>query len=389
MRRRIGAVGLAAAVVMTVSGTAHADPSWTAPALPVTGNAALTGVTAVDAHTTWAYGVGVTRPGRATEQTPLLLSHDDRDGAAGWRQVPVPAFGDTSNQIGAVDALSARDAWMVNNWEAGRGGILTHHWDGTAWTPVTAPVPAAKLSDGGLLDVSVRAADDAWAVGWVTIIDSERPNPDKPGGVIYETHAEAVIEHWDGTSWRIVPAPDATGTWLNSVTALAEDDVWVSGYTDEDTPLLQHWDGTAWTVYPVAYQGINGELTDLEARGPDDIWAAGRVLLDEEDRGHGLVAHWDGTAWKQVRVPAGTGRVNDLSLTPTGVAVVGEAPDGAPYALRRAGGCWTALGVPGADPATAAGRSLSSVARTRQGLVLAGWDDEAATGLPDPVLLTH
>ncbi|MFF3030937.1 hypothetical protein ACFVS7_07990 [Streptomyces rubiginosohelvolus] len=85
--------------------------------------------------------------------------------------------------------------------------------------------------------------------------------------------------------WRILPVPDAASLYVNSVTAVAADDVWVSGYTVEDKPMMLHYDGDVWSRMPFPYDAVNGELIDLEAHGPGDIWTAGRKLNGEEDTG--------------------------------------------------------------------------------------------------------
>ncbi|MFI0242311.1 hypothetical protein [Streptomyces sp. NPDC016845] len=384
VRRRTAVATLAVTAIALSAGTAHADARWTAADLSAVGDAALTGVTRVDADTTWAYGVQVSQEGKVQPRTPLLLARDDSE--KNWRRIPMPAFADRSNQISGISAVSQDDAWAVGLYEEERGAFLTQHWDGTAWQVIDAPAPEGKrLSGAGFLDVSARAADDVWAVGWLIVVDSEVPDPDKPGGTIQETHAEALVQHWDGEAWHIVPVPDATSLWTNSVTALADDDVWVSGYTSEDQPVMLHYDGRSWSRVPVPYDGVNGELIDLEARGANDIWAAGRKLNDDEDTGHALLAHWNGRSWKQVPAPADAGRVNDLTLAPSGVAVVGEQPDRTPYVMRLRDGRWSRLPVPsgGAD----AGRHLSGVAWTARGVTAVGYAEEA-TGLPSPILLT-
>ena len=48
-----------------------------------------------------------------------------------------------------------------------------------------------------------------------------------------------------------------------------------------------------------------GELDGIAALGPDDVWAAGRVVTNE---GGGLaisplLLHWDGEAWSQATPP--------------------------------------------------------------------------------------
>ncbi|PPS84345.1 hypothetical protein [Streptomyces sp. MH60] len=384
VRTRAAVAALALAAVTVPAATAHAEARWSATDLTRVGDAALTGVTRVDGDTTWVYGVRVGQEGKVHPRTPLLLARDD--GERSWREIPMRGFADRSNQISAIDAVSQDDAWMVGAYEEPRGVFLTQHWDGTEWRVVDAPAPrGTKLAGAGLLDVSARAHDDVWAVGWLIVVDSEVPDPDKPGGTIQETHAEAMLQHWDGEAWHLVPVPDAASLWTNSVTALADDDVWVSGYTSEDQPAMLHYDGTSWSRVPVPYNGVNGELVDLEARGANDVWAAGRKLNDDEDTGHALLAHWNGRSWKQVPAPADAGRVNDLTLAPGGVAVAGEQRDGTPYVMRLRRGRWSVLSVPpgGADGT----RYLTGVAWTPRGVTAVGYE-EGATGLPGPLLLT-
>ncbi|WP_309316845.1 hypothetical protein [Streptomyces salinarius] len=384
LRTRTAVAVLALAAVTVPAATAHAGARWSAADLTDVGHAALTGVTRVDGDTTWAYGVKVRQEGKVQPRTPLLLARDDDERS--WREIPMPAFADRANQISSIDAVSQEDAWAVGLYEESRGAFLTQHWDGTEWRVVDAPAPEGiRLAGAGLLDVSTRTADDVWAVGWLIVVDSEVPNPDKPGGTIQETHAEAMLQHWDGEAWHLVPVPDATSLWTYSVTALADDDVWVSGYTSDDRPAMLHYDGSSWSRVPVPYDGVNGELTDLEARGPNDVWAAGRKLVDDEDPGHALLAHWDGRSWKQVPTPADAGRVNDLTLAPAGVAVAGEQPDGTPYVMRLRHGRWSRPSVP--TGGTDGGRYLSSVAWTPRGVTAVGYE-EGATGLPSPMLLT-
>ncbi|MGW7337509.1 hypothetical protein [Streptomyces sp. NPDC054808] len=384
VRTRTAVAVLALAAVTVPAATAHAGARWSAADLTDVGHAALTGVTRVDGDTTWAYGVKVRQEGKVQPRTPLLLARDDDERS--WREIPMPAFADRANQISSIDAVSQEDAWAVGLYEESRGAFLTQHWDGTEWRVVDAPAPEGiRLAGAGLLDVSARTADDVWAVGWLIVVDSEVPNPNKPGGTIQETHAEAMLQHWDGEAWHLVPVPDATSLWTYSVTALADDDVWVSGYTMDDRPAMLHYDGSSWSRVPVPYDGVNGELTDLEARGPDDVWAAGRKLVDDEDPGHALLAHWDGRSWKQVPTPADAGRVNDLTLAPAGVAVAGEQPDGTPYVMRLRHGRWSRPSVP--PGGTDGGRYLTSVAWTPRGVTAVGYE-EGATGLPSPMLLT-
>ena len=56
------------------------------------------------------------------------------------------------------------------------------------------------------------AANDVWVAGYYF-----------PG-----SYAQTLIEHWDGTSWSVVPSPNGCCT-LRGVAAVAANDVWAVG----------------------------------------------------------------------------------------------------------------------------------------------------------------
>ena len=89
----------------------------------------------------------------------------------------------------------------------------------------TPPVGAAS----GFSDVATIAKNDVWAVGSTA--------------TSFSAPSKALIEHFDGTSWRIAAIPAASGTSLTSVTAVSATDVWAvgSGHT-------LHWDGHTWSA---------------------------------------------------------------------------------------------------------------------------------------------
>jgi hypothetical protein len=109
--------------------------------------------------------------------------------------------------------------------------------------------------------------------------------------------------------WGAVPVPQGVGTAevLTGVAVIADDDVWVVGRHDGG-PRALHWDGSAWTETSVpwtsASPGHVASLEDVEAVGPDDVWAAGsQWQLDAQGfpKPHAFVVHWDGTAWTEVK----------------------------------------------------------------------------------------
>ncbi|WP_055588593.1 hypothetical protein [Peterkaempfera griseoplana] len=306
----------------------------------------------VDEHTTWAFGM---HRGDGQPQTPLLLSRDDQDGK-GWREVQLPAYsGDPTELHGAaaVPGSEGGDAWLVGMSDSvNLHGLLTEHWDGQSWRTVTAPLPASS-EFGNLTSVSAVASDDVWAVGWADVVDSEIPDPDKPGGTIVTEHREGLAEHWDGSSWSRVDMPDQAGFFAISVVTRGAHDIWVAGYTSGDEPALMHYDGRTWTSVQLPRTGFYGEIHSVVADPDGTLWAAGRTLLTGKDTGHALLLHLVGGRWTKVETPSGLRLINRLVATPAGVTATAEdRATGGMSVTRLAGGDWTPLVLPSAGGQT-------------------------------------
>jgi hypothetical protein len=211
-------------------------------------------------------------------------------------QWQVLASSDHSTQTGEIDTLSSvaarssSDQWAVGSWtkypEDYHFHTLVEHWDGAAagWTIVPSP----NLSvDTALYGVAALASDNAWAVG----------------GSVFGPY-QSVVEHWDGTSWSIVPAASYPGI-LYAIAALGPNNIWAVGTQDyPGAMLIEHWDGTSWTAsYRLAAGRFGGNLRGLTALAPNDIWAvgyywgAGRVEYT-------LTMHYNGHNWRQVVSPS-------------------------------------------------------------------------------------
>ncbi|MGI9007154.1 MAG: hypothetical protein ACR2FU_13335 [Streptosporangiaceae bacterium] len=93
------------------------------------------------------------------------------------------------------------------------------------------------------------SARDIWAVGSYV-----------PAGTGVPYQHRTLTEHWNGSSWSIVPFPDPGGhrlrsiSPLSSVAAVSADDVWAVGtYTRPGQPrrtLIARWNGSTWTQVP-------------------------------------------------------------------------------------------------------------------------------------------
>lgn len=202
--------------------------------------------------------------------------------------------GGRNDALTGLDQIGPDDAWAVG-WHApgyARYRNLILHWDGVSWSKVAAPQPGKTRN--GLGDVAAVDADDIWTVG--TWADS------------YDGFSSTLAEHWDGSTWAVVPTPSPgeAGNDLSAVSAVASDDVWAVGSVDTDfdggqAPLAEHWDGSTWTVVDVPALPGNGYFTDVSATSSDDVWIVGRTRIGQRD--HPVSAHFDGVSWTLARTP--------------------------------------------------------------------------------------
>src|ERR1039457_1258792 len=112
--------------------------------------------------------------------------------ATGWTVVPAPPTGQNAFLSG-ISADGGTDAWAVGSENAEANGVgakpVIDHWNGAAWSQVTAPATAGNTAS--LAAVSASSAADAWAVGRTQV------NREDIAGLTM---------HWNGTAWSTVPA---------------------------------------------------------------------------------------------------------------------------------------------------------------------------------------
>lgn len=154
-----------------------------------------------------------------------------------------------------------------------------------------------------LLAVAATGPDDAWATG----------SCEPKGGLSSEEGGDpvGVIEHWDGGTWRRVPAPPDTG--YNAVVALSAKDVWAAGEHG-----LIHWDGRRWAK---TSRGLPADVVStpglLSAASDRSVWAMVTAGLAERE----VLVRWDGGRWQVVPPPhgcwfPGDGDSGDLAAGP-------------------------------------------------------------------------
>ncbi|HLY18036.1 MAG TPA: hypothetical protein VKR61_12480 [Bryobacteraceae bacterium] len=225
----------------------------------------LYGMTATAPNNIWAVGAMLTN----NQTLSALFEH--YDGTA-WTATEGRFFG----FFNAVSADAPNDIWAVGC------GNFSEHYDGTAWKLVRAPnVGTGKNCLNGVLAL---APNDVWAVGYST------PTTTPPPGQ-FDVPTLTLTEHFDGTSWTVVPSPNIgpksqyQSNRLLGVVAVSSTDVWAfgsyfaaSGSNDQLT-LVMHWDGTAWTIVPTPNPKPGGMPNDILFGGvvtaPSNVWLVG------------------------------------------------------------------------------------------------------------------
>ncbi len=132
-----------------------------------------------------------------------------------------------------------------------------------SWSGAQPPSPGT--SDNTLFSTTVLSPCDAWAVGFAF-----------SGGA-----DQTLIEHWNGSAWKIVPSPDpgSANNSLASVRAVSATNIWAVGSFSDGTvseALILHWDGHSWGQFENPDPGSTAnELSGVRAVSASDVWAVG------------------------------------------------------------------------------------------------------------------
>jgi hypothetical protein len=213
---------------------------------------------------------------------------------------------------GGLSYASADEGWLlltIDNTTTSfffTGGVPTAaHWQDGRWTLT----PTAVLSNAEpnrqvqLSSVASLAADDAWAVG----------RQDLLGGDL--STATAVVEHWDGTQWKVVDHPAAAHprSLLRDIDASSPTDVWAVGRSsgeagefDDAQPLVLHYDGTDWTSIPTPEIPVDmrpAEASRVSVTEDGQVWVVGTHRFSSSTDRSPLVMHYDGSGWQEVPAP--------------------------------------------------------------------------------------
>ncbi|MER5839489.1 hypothetical protein ABT099_04110 [Streptomyces prasinus] len=241
----------------------------------------------------------------------------------------------------------------------------------TAVTPAAAvaprwaalPVPPAAAPPVTVSDLAARGPDEAWATGYEYTDDGMRPllyrwdgaewsrdtsfpgagEPGRLGKVqfvgeevwiFHDRAGEGEILRRSAEGWNVVPLPRTLWTYQD-FTAVPGG-AWVVGEDETGLKVLHH-DGSGWTAQSTP-DGV-GYLMGITARTATDVWAWADTATGP------AVLRWDGTAWRDAKVPLPPDSGVDAILPePSGRVTIGGSryEDGAAraYLMTRNGRAW-------------------------------------------------
>lgn len=188
------------------------------------------------------------------------------------------------------------------------------------------PTPPGMVSTI-LSGVKTFSATNAWAVGTGVL----------SGSLIEQT----LIQQWDGTAWTIVPSPnpDPFQNLLTDIDGASANDVWAIGNLGNDGEgnttggLVVHWDGKTWEEVKVPGATSDGtfnvpNLQDVIALSANDVWIVGRAFSWIDLKMVPIALHWNGSTWQRSVMSTapndGQGFLSITALSPTRVYAFGS-----------------------------------------------------------------
>jgi len=155
-----------------------------------------------------------------------------------------------------------------------------------SWTVTPTPVISGQAK--ALYGVDCSSAHSCMAVGDLT------------SGTAGPFDSEPIVEHWDGTSWQLMPTPDSFG--LHGISCPRANFCFAVGSREQ----IERWDGTSWSIQPSpAVPG--GTLADIDCSGLLACTAVGSVatgtLGPAGPNTRTLAERWDGSGWHVQSTP--------------------------------------------------------------------------------------
>src|SRR5262249_1688708 len=205
-----------------------------------------------------------------------------------WQVFPTPnGYGAAAdlNELVDVSVVADDDIWAVgiSDRTGSNERSIVVHWDGTKWK---ASTPTGQVT--GLASVSMLSSTYGLAVGQLS-----------PPGV-------AVAVGFSGGAWDAQKLAGSQGQMLHGVVVTSKQEAWAVGTRlvhGSSAPFVDHFvKGSGWSTVP-AGTAHGGVFWSVAASSTGAMWAVG---TDYTNLDAPLISHWDGSAWTQTAAPSGT-----------------------------------------------------------------------------------
>ena len=235
----------------------------------------------------------------------------------GFRGIGVPSELTRGSTFTDVVGFGSKKAWTVGTrWIGGRSRGIALRWNGQKWRRLD---PKLGSRESALTAAHAAPGGKLWAVGWKERSDGEfRP----------------VVLRRNSGGWKTIAVDHITPgiSILSDVHFAATDDGWITGYviergTSRYDALLQHWDGSSWTSVPLPWADSDSRI--VRAVTSDElgnVWLAGVRLANGSTDGRGFVASRIDDVWtlQELDVPGHIqSDLRDIALTNDGAIAVG------------------------------------------------------------------
>ncbi len=164
----------------------------------------------------------------------------------------------------SVSCVSSSFCMAVGRTGNPLGRVLAVEWNGRAWSLVRAADPASSGNGDALGSVDCLSRSDCWAVGGVNLGE----------GSPHLRHD--LVEHWNGRAFTAVAAP-VTGNSLIAIACPGPANCWASGYpsgSQRSTNEIEHFDGRAWRTVRVQ-ASFAGGASGISCRTFATCWLVG------------------------------------------------------------------------------------------------------------------
>jgi hypothetical protein len=166
--------------------------------------------------------------------------------------------------------------------------MLTPSAASAAWTvtPTPSNFPGPEKALNG---VDCSSANSCIAVGTVN------------SGLATPAPTTPIVEHWDGTTWQLMPTPDTYGG-LQGISCPRANFCFAVG----SLGLIELWDGTSWSIIQPS-PALGQQLEDVSCSGLLACTAVGSVGTGTVGPTGGNTSthaeRWDGTGWHVQSTP--------------------------------------------------------------------------------------